>query len=112
MPRFPQERKTSRVISFWDTPPASKLLKNDEEEGIAKDLKPAQLWASREEYKDFPCDVFRKHIYQERNKQLAGEYWVYKQNKQKDLENAEEVKVMKYQWHEFHLNDAMKEVLE
>ena len=40
-------------------------LKQDVDEGLHNHLTPAELYASREEYQDFPLKVFRNHIYQE-----------------------------------------------
>jgi len=55
---------TARGYPFWNTHPASDLLEMDEKDGTAKQMKPAKLWESRQEYKAFPLSVFRKHVYQ------------------------------------------------
>ncbi|CAB9512023.1 hypothetical protein SEMRO_514_G158120.1 [Seminavis robusta] len=49
----------------WGTHAAKKLLKADVDQDKQFDLKPSELWETRPEYKEFPLEVFRKHIYQE-----------------------------------------------
>ena len=89
---FPPKEITSRGYPFWNKHRASKLLEQDERNGVAKEMKPKQLWQSRIEYQDFPLFVFRKHIYQERMKQLAAPFWQHKRNKiaKKKFEEAQE----------------------
>lgn len=103
---LPHADLTSRGIPFWNRHDASKLLKEDEANGTAKSMKPKQLWQSRKEYQDFPLSVFRKHIYQERMKNLAAPFWQYKRNKaaKKKFEDAEEK--MK-EWNEDYINRQM-----
>ena len=103
---LPPLEKTSRGYPFWHKHRASELLKEDETSGAAKRMKPKQLWMSRKEYQDFPLSVFRKHIYQERMKQLAAPYWQYKRNKsaKKKYEEAQE---MMREWKEHREMDAM-----
>ena len=102
--------KTSRGYPFWHTHPASKLLKDDiarEMSGNMNKRKPTQLWESRVQYQDFPLSVFRKHIYQERTKQLAAPYWQHTRNKiaQKKYEEAE---CMVEEWDAVQANRDMK----
>jgi len=89
---LPANEITNRGVPFWNKHSASKLLEQDEASGVAKKMKPKQLWQSRIEYKDFPLSVFRKHIYQERTKQLAAPYWQYKRNQiaKKKFEDAQQ----------------------
>ena len=75
MLRLPRNESTSRSCPFWNTHPAADLLKEDELRGTTKKMKPIKLWESRPEYKDLPLSIFRKHIYQERAKQLALPFW-------------------------------------
>ena len=98
---------SSRGIPFWNRHPASDLLHQDEMNGIAKGMKPRDLWMSRIEYQDFPLCVFRKHIYQEGTRQLAVPYWQYKRNKnaKKNFEEAEE---MMKQWHNVQFEKSME----
>lgn len=48
----------------WHKSPARALLKQDMAEGKHLQMKPKDLYSTREEYKDFDLKVFRKHIYQ------------------------------------------------
>ena len=50
---------------LWHESKAKKLLEHDIDEGIHMHLKPSMIHATRAEYKMFPLDVFRNHIYQE-----------------------------------------------
>lgn len=49
----------------WHRHPAMALLEQDVSAGLHKQKKPSELYQSRDEYKDFPPDVFRKHVHQE-----------------------------------------------
>lgn len=104
--KLPQSTMTSRGIPFWHKHAAKELLKKhveSEMSGSIGRMKPVQLWKSRAEYQDFPLAIFRKHIYQERTKQLAAPYWQYKRNKnaRKRFEEAEE---MLKEWSEAYFN--------
>ena len=57
------------------------------------------LWKSREEYQNFTLEDFRKHVYQEEYRQLAGPYWQKKRNKAALKEHEEQVKKMHQEWH-------------
>ena len=84
MLELPQKSETIRGIPFWHTHNAKTLIEihiTNEMGGIAKKVKPQQLWESRAAYKEFPLSIFRKHIHQERTKQLAAPYWQHKRNK-------------------------------
>lgn len=99
MLKLPRNSKTSRGYPFWNDHLASELLQTDEMTGVAKEMKPVNLWESRLEYQDFPLAVFRKHIYQERSKQLSAPYWQHRRNKnaKKKFEEAQE---MMREWHQ------------
>ena len=87
------KENTVRGYPFWNNHPASDLLEHDEMDGTAQQMKPVKLWKSRPEYQAFPLSVFRKHIYQERMKQIAAPFWQHKRNKaaKKRLEEAQEM---------------------
>ena len=110
MLKLPRNAKTSRDVPFWNNHPASELLQKDETDGVAKEMKSKQLWESRVEYQDFPPSVFRKHIYQERTKQLSAPYWQHKRNKnaKKMFEEAEE---MMKEWHQLQLYRGMEGII-
>ena len=107
MLKIPKKTPTTRGLPFWNTHPAAELLKNDEMNGVAKTMKPAQLWKSRAEYQNFPLCVFRKHIYQERTKQLAAPYWQHKRNKNA-MKRMEEAQKMMSEWHQVRLQNEME----
>jgi hypothetical protein len=111
MLKLPKMRETNRGYPFWNTHIASDLLEQDEENGIATQMKPKQLWASRAEYRDFPLSVFRKHIYQLRTKKLAAPYWQYKRNKnaKKKYEEAEE---MMKEWQQARFHKSMEGLID
>lgn len=97
---------TSRGVPFWHTHAASKLLKDDiadEMYGVTKRVKPMQLWKARPEYQKFPLGIFRKHIYQERTKQLAAPYWQHKRNKNAQKRH-EETEVLLEEWAQVQAN--------
>ena len=104
---LPHATTTRKGYPFWNKHRASELLEEDEMSGVARRMKPKQLWASRIEYQDFPLSVFRKHIYQERMKKLAAPFWQHKRNKdaKKRFEEAEE---MMKEWHQTKFNKNME----
>jgi hypothetical protein len=81
---YPRNALTVRGYPFWDTSDAKVLLTSDIDEGRHLEMKPLDLWNTREEYKLFPLQVFRKHLYDERDKPKTSGYWEFKrQNKNK-----------------------------
>lgn len=107
---FPKCTRTSRNDPFWNDHPASDLLEKDEISGSSTAMKPKQLWESREEYQEFPLSTFRKHIYQERTKQLAAPYWQHKRN-QKAKKNLEDAKKLREEWHQNQHENGMSGLL-
>ena len=109
---LPKCAMTSRNLPFWNNHPASELLEKDEKRGIAKTMKPKQLWETREAYQDFPLSIFCKHIYQERTKQLAAPYWQYNRNQKAQKKNIEEAHKLKEEWHQNWFDKGMSEMLD
>jgi hypothetical protein len=72
----------------WDRSAAKQLLHEDVKKKVHKQKTPKQLWESRPEYKEFPLDVFRGHIYQEEYAQKGRSYWQWLKE-QKSLEKRE-----------------------
>ena len=70
----------SEVDDCWDGSDAQLLLMIDVKCNMHKVMKPKQLWEYRPEYKEFPLDVFRDHIYQESRSALESNYWLVKRN--------------------------------
>jgi hypothetical protein len=95
---FPRGEKTCRGYPFWRTHSARPLLEKDIKSGKAADMKPKILWGSRKEYMEFPPDVFRGHIYQEKRRQREGPGYVAKRNKEAQKMHDEEVNAMKEEW--------------
>lgn len=58
----------------WHKSPARKLLKNDIDNNLHKQMQPKELHALRAEYKAFKLKVFRNHIYQEVDKRAKFEH--------------------------------------
>ena len=68
----------------WAGSEAEKMLKLDMKDEKHKEMKPSELWNSREEFKSFTKDQFRKHIYQEERNGKESMYWlVVKEEKKK-----------------------------
>ena len=104
--KYPKRDKTSKGIPFWSNSQASELLRqhvSDEMEDKAQRTKPQELWKSRIEYQKFPLPIFRKHIYQERTKQLAAPYWQHKRNKNAS-KKYEETEAMLKEWNTVQIN--------
>ena len=57
--------------NLWHRSPANKLLEADIKDGLHTRKKPSEIYRmeGREAYRDFPPDVFRKHVDQEVKKQ-------------------------------------------
>ena len=113
MLKLPEKDVTSRGIPFWYKHEASRLVEeyvSQEIEGAAK-IKPQLLWKSRKEYQEFPLDVFRKHLYQERTKRLAAPYWQHKRNAHA-RKRYEEVEAMLKEWNKAQVNVAVQAMIE
>ena len=68
----------------------SNSLKKDVAEQKHLVYKPKVLRESFDEYKKFPLDVFRDHIYQEEGKLVKSSYWLSRKKKrEKKNENTE-----------------------
>lgn len=68
---------------FWDTSKAREYLALDVANNVHLTMKPMILWNSREEYKEFPPEVFAKHIHQERAKGRKSLFWLKIDEKKK-----------------------------
>jgi hypothetical protein len=67
----------------WEGSEAQKQLKKDVDEQKHLVYKPKVLRETFDEYKKFPLDVFRDHIYQAEGKLVESSYWLSrKKNKQ------------------------------
>lgn len=71
---YPPKSTDANGKPLWDCHPAKLLLRKDVAERKNKTMKPKQLQASRDEYKDFPLEKFRPHIYQENRRRRFCNY--------------------------------------
>lgn len=110
--KFPKNTASSRGKCIWRDHPASNILVCDTKSGNASKVKPKELWKSREEYQDFSLDDFRKHIYQEKYRQLAGPYWQKKRNKAALKDHEKRVEQMQQEWHHAKWVEDMDSVAE
>jgi hypothetical protein len=62
----------------WHGDAAEMFLINDIDEKRHEWMTPNVLWCSRPEYKRFPLEVFRNHVYQECRSRLGKPYWIKK----------------------------------
>ena len=90
----PQVTISCRGKPIWNNHDAKLQLIGDTRSGKAKSMKPKQLHQSSDVYKDFSLDDFRKHIYQEKYRQLAGPYWQQKRNKAAEKKHYADVDEM------------------
>ena len=95
--KFPRNGLTNRGYPFWDTHPASRLLRFDIEGG-KDNLTPTELRMSRDEYRAFPLQVFRYHIYQERRRVRESKLKVVQRNKKALKSHLVEVRQNKKTW--------------
>ena len=120
-----RNKLTVRGYPFWNTHRANKLLCEDVKSGKslllngnhdqhnntnfhiaflgkANEMKPKDLWKTRNEYKEFPLDVFRGHVHQEKRAQREGPYWQVKRNKKGLKKHNEHTKKLKEEWLNIH----------
>lgn len=108
---FPRKATTIHGMPFWDTHAAKKLLAEDVCNGVASVLSPADLRQSRREYQQFKPDTFRKHIYQEQDKQRSAVYWQIKRNKIAQKEHNDEMEREKHDWLQAKVDSDFEEMM-
>lgn len=69
-------RKNSKPYPQWQGSEAARLLKLDLDLKKQLRMKPCLLHSSREEYMEYPLDVFRGHIQQELRERTERPYWL------------------------------------
>jgi len=62
---YPTQAFNSLGKPRWEGSEAQSLLKEDMDNSMHETMRPKALWNTREEYKKFELEVFRKHIDQE-----------------------------------------------
>jgi hypothetical protein len=60
----------------WNGSEAERLLKLDVDAGLHEAMSTGELRMSKDEYQEFPCKVFAKHVYQEVVGRLGRSYWM------------------------------------
>ena len=93
------DRATVREYPLWHDNDASRLLEKDLKDDLKKGMTPLELQQTREEYLAFPCDVFRKHIYQEVRKQREMPMKIAKRNKLAETQHKHVVDEEAVHWH-------------
>ncbi len=79
---FPRNPISDRGYLRWDGHIAQKQLAQDVKNNLFEGLKPIDIHARKDRpYNQFPLEVFRKHLYQERRKQLEAVAWQDCRNK-------------------------------
>ena len=78
---FPRHHLNKRGYPHWDTHAARELLEVDVANKLHEKMKPQKLRYTRNAYKEFSIDVFRKRVNQEAAKQRAAKFWAHKSNK-------------------------------
>jgi hypothetical protein len=81
--KFPAKSETFWGYKPWCNSAAKTLLQKDVQEKVHLTMSPKDLHQSKDEYKQFPLKVFRKHIYQEDYAQLGRSYWMRKKEQKK-----------------------------
>ena len=71
-------RNSSFTYPRWEGSEAERKLKLDISLGRHKEVKPKVLQQSRDAYKVFPLEIFRKHIHQEVRAKMESSYWLKK----------------------------------
>lgn len=74
---------TKKGGPIWVNSPAAKLLKEDIENGLNKNVAPKSLRITREEYQEFEEAEFRDRIYQNQRNKVERSYWLNRQSKKK-----------------------------
>jgi len=81
MKHNPRSTLNKRGYPHWDTHAAKSLLEVDIANKMHQKMKPSLLRDTRDEYKEFPVDVFAKRVNREVSKQMAAGFWAHKRNK-------------------------------
>jgi len=83
----------------WYSHEASALLEADVKAGENKGKKPREFRETKDEYKEFPLDVFRDKLYAETRKQREQKMKVFKRNKLAEQKHKQEVEEEQARWH-------------
>ena len=108
----PMKKISSRGKLIWNTHPAKLQLIEDTRKGKSANVKPKELWGTSELYQNFTLEDFRKHIYQEKYRQLAGPYWQKKRNKAAQKQYEMEVERLYKEWNDTKWKVEEEEIIE
>ena len=75
------------------------IIEEDLKNGLNKRMMPLVFQQMREEYLAFPCDIFRKHIYQEERKQREMPMKISKCNNNVEKQHKDVVEEAAARWH-------------
>ena len=89
---FPKSHLNAKGYPHWKDHPAKAKLEVDVANKLHKKMKPRELRETRDEYKEFPADVFGKRVQREVDKQRSATFWADKRNKKALKKYLKEVK--------------------
>ncbi len=89
---FPTPYLNERGYPNWRGHPAKALLEVDVANELHKKMKPQELCATQNEYKEFPVNVFGKRVQKEADKQRTATFWADKRNKEGMKRYLKEIK--------------------
>ena len=81
---------SSATCHRWDASEAQHLLKLDVTDEKHLTMRPKELRMTRDEYRAFPLDVFRKHIHQEVRSRKETAYWQVRRTNQRRCSQKEQ----------------------
>lgn len=93
---------TKQGYPHWHTHAAKQLLADDVQFGRMCAMKPSKFHTTRDEYKEFPLEVFRRHIYQEQRKQRELPLKIAKRNKHGLKKYEQEAEAEASKWRAEH----------
>ena len=81
-----------RGYPHWHTHPAKGLLEVDIYNKLYKTMKPIELRMTRQEYRQFPVEIFTVRVNKEVVKQRTARFWAHKRNKEILMKYLQDVK--------------------
>jgi len=78
---YPVDIMLKRGYPRWNTSRAKELLEKDVNEQKHVGILPRELRLTRQEFKEFPLDVFRDRLYAVIRKDRSDVFWIHKRNR-------------------------------
>jgi hypothetical protein len=78
--RNPPATITSYGYPVWEKSQAQTLLRSDITSGDRSSIEHKDLWQTRQEYKIYPFQVFRDHVYTEIRRHKSRAYWSFRKS--------------------------------